>query len=75
MLQTMPYQLIGKDQILPYFKEAMDIYAKYHVERALMAASENADMDIEYYSSLQEGSCGFIDKDSILESYPEENII
>lgn len=49
-------------------------FAKLHVEAALKYASENADMDTEYYNSLQEGSSGGIDKDSILNSYPLDKI-
>lgn len=50
--------------------KAMIEFAKYHVEKALKEASENADMDYEFYQSSQEGSSGFIDKKSILNAYP-----
>jgi len=49
-------------------------FAKFHVKRALKAASEQADMDDNYYASIQEGSYGFIDKDTILNAYPLDNI-
>ncbi len=31
MIEEMPFQLIGKDQVLPYIKEAMEIYAQERV--------------------------------------------
>jgi hypothetical protein len=45
-----------------------------HVEAALKEASENVDMDKEYYESLQEGSNGGIDMETILSAYSFENI-
>lgn len=54
--------------------EAMIEFAKLHVQEALKQASENADMNDDYYNSQQEGSFGGIDKDSILEAYPLDNI-
>jgi hypothetical protein len=51
-------------------KEAMIEFAKLHVEAALKAASENADtLKGEVYASK-----GAINKDSILNSYPLDNI-
>jgi len=50
--------------------EAMAEFAKLHVEAALKAASENADtLKGEVYASK-----GCIDKDSILNAYPLNNI-
>jgi hypothetical protein len=51
--------------------EMMIEFAKLHVEAALKAASEGAD----YYTDGQEHiEQVWIDKDSILNSYPLENI-
>ena len=44
-------------------------FAKYHVEQALKAASENAEMKIVKYTDDYE-----IDRDSVLNAYPLENI-
>ena len=56
-------------------------FAKYHVEQALKAASENVRDNIEIdwidpydYSAGHNGIKGEIDKDSILNAYPLENI-
>lgn len=50
-------------------KTAMIEFAKMHVEAALKAASENADMkDVPYTDDIE------VDKDSILYSYPLANI-
>jgi hypothetical protein len=49
-------------------------FAKLHVEAALKAASEDADMDNEYYHSVQEGTIGRIDIETILNAYPLTNI-
>ena len=48
MIEDMPYQLIGKDQVLPYIKEAMDIYAKELVKESysLPPVSESKTFDI-----------------------------
>ena len=52
-------------------KEAMIEFAKLHVEEALKEASEKAD----YITDGQEHITDiWIDKDSILNSYPLENI-
>lgn len=32
MFEVMPYQMIGKEQLLPYIKEAMEIYAQEQVK-------------------------------------------
>jgi hypothetical protein len=39
MIEEMPYQLIGKDQVLPYIQEAMEIYA-----RELVSESKSFDI-------------------------------
>jgi hypothetical protein len=44
-------------------------FAKLHVEAALKAAAENAITICD-----EGGETGFVDKDSILSSYPLENI-
>jgi hypothetical protein len=62
--------MLRKDQ-LSYI---MTRFTKLHVEAALKEASENVDMDKEYYESLQEGSNGGIDMETILSAYPFENI-
>lgn len=49
-------------------------FAKLHVKAALKAACENADMTEYSYQSAQEGSTMEIDKNSILNAYPLENI-
>jgi hypothetical protein len=49
-------------------------FAKIHVEAALKAAGEQADMNDNYYASMQEGSYGFIDKETILNAYSLDNI-
>ena len=49
-------------------------FAKMHVKAALKEASESADLTTDSYMSMQEGSCVEIHKDSILNSYPLENI-
>jgi hypothetical protein len=61
------------------FLKAIKLYAKLHVEQALKEASDNAEADYTY-----EGFGGefydqpiyryFVKKDSILNSYPLENI-
>jgi hypothetical protein len=55
-------------------QQAMIEFAKLHVEAALKEASENADMDNEYYQSVQEGTTGGIDIETILNAYPLTNI-
>lgn len=58
--------------------EAFIEFAKLHVKEALKAASENASLNYEaddggFNLSFQEGDY-VINKDSILNSYPESNI-
>jgi hypothetical protein len=36
----MPYQFIGKDQVLPYIKEAMELYAKSQWNAAIDKAKD-----------------------------------
>jgi hypothetical protein len=50
-------------------KTAMIEFAKLHVEAALKKASENA-----LVSADEGGYTGFVDEESILNSYPLENI-
>lgn len=51
-------------------------FAKLHVQAALQAAVNNAEIEEEYYSSCPECFRGspYIDSKSILNSYPETNI-
>jgi hypothetical protein len=67
-------QELGTDINYPMIERCMVEFAKLHVEAALKEASENVDMDKEYYESLQEGSNGGIDIETILSAYPFENI-
>jgi len=67
--------LVEKDS----FKEAMIEFAKLHVEEALKEASEKAKTDYEYLGESGEFEDipvyeYFVDKDSILNAYPLENI-
>ena len=68
--ENLPTDILSGDDI----NYAMIEFAKLHVEVALKEASENADMDNEYYQSLQEGTSGGIDIESILNAYPLTNI-
>ena len=47
------YKSIVGDSPVGYTEEAMIEFAKLHVEMALKAASEDANMDDDYYQSLQ----------------------
>jgi hypothetical protein len=49
-------------------------FAKLHVEAALKAASDKASLTDFAYEFLQEGAYDAIDKDTILNAYPVENI-
>jgi hypothetical protein len=50
-------------------------FAKMHVEAALKKASENAKIRYDYSGNTGSEYCDeFVDKDSILNSYPSENI-
>jgi AAA+ superfamily predicted ATPase len=40
MISEMPYQFIGKDQVLPYIKEAMELYAKSQWNAAIDKAKD-----------------------------------
>jgi hypothetical protein len=53
---------------------AMVEFAKLHVEAALKAASDKASLTDFAYEFLQEGAYDAIDKDTILNAYPVENI-
>lgn len=54
--------------------EAMLEYANLHREAALKAASEKVSLTDFAHEFLQEGASEAIDKDSILNAYPKENI-
>lgn len=66
--------LVEKDN----FKEAMIKFAKLHVIKALKAASENAELTSDKNQDFRLQHCSCVDylinKDSVLESYPLENI-
>lgn len=49
-------------------------FAKLHVEAALKEASEKVSLTDFAYEFLQEGAADAIDKETILNSYPLENI-
>ena len=49
--------------------QAMIEFAKFHVEAALQAASENAQPEYD-----EGGALGFIDKETVLNAYPLDNI-
>ena len=60
------------DSSKPYTEEEIMIeFAKLHVEAALKAASENGKA---YFSEVFEEYTSDVDSDSILNSYPLENI-
>jgi hypothetical protein len=67
-------QELGTDINYPMIERCMVEFAKLHVKAALKEASENVDINKEYYESLQEGSNGGIDMETILSAYPFENI-
>jgi hypothetical protein len=50
-------------------------FAKLHVEAALKAASEKAELTDFAQEFLQEGAYDAIDKESILNAYPLDNIL
>lgn len=54
--------------------ETMVEYDRLHVEAALKAASEKASLTDFAYEFLQEGAYDAIDKDTILNAYPLDNI-
>lgn len=57
------------DEFNGYIKECMIRFAQLHVEAALKAASEDAHTkDVPYTNDVE------VDKDSILRSYPLDNI-
>jgi len=53
---------------------AMIEFAKLHVEAALKEASEKASLTDFAWEFLQEGAYDAIDKDTILNAYPLDNI-
>jgi len=62
------------NSIEPSIKLAMIEFAKLHVEQALKEASEKVKLTDFACEFLQEGASDAIKKDSILNSYPPENI-
>ena len=56
-------------------KHALIDFAKLHVEAALKEASEKAKIRYDYSGNTGSEYCDeFVDIDSILNSYPQENI-
>lgn len=55
------------------FMEAMIEFAKYHVENALKKASEKAEIEWDGLPGIGEFQC--VNKESILNSYPLDNIV
>lgn len=72
MCNVMPWQFIGKEQIFPYLKEALEIYGKQQYNQAIKDAAENAEVKSivigrthTLYGAYNE--FGYVvDKDSIL---------
>jgi hypothetical protein len=64
------------DSSKPYTEEEIMIeFAKLHVESALKEASEKAKITYEYSGNTGSEYCDeFVDKDSILNSYPLDKI-
>ena len=59
----------GYDKVIDHVTETRMIeFAKLHVEAALQAASKNAEVNVTNYHNYE------VDDDSILNSYPLENI-
>lgn len=61
-------------ELVPYLLEEINKRTKLHVEAALKAASEKARLTDFAYEFLQEGADDAIDKESILNAYPLDNI-
>jgi len=57
-----------------YFDEAAIEFAKFHVEAALQAAADNATTDYEPHWSGEQEVNTYINRASILNSYPSKNI-
>lgn len=51
--------------------EQLNEYTQSVIKQALETAAQNVDMDIDFYNSLQEGSLGNIDKESITNTFEE----
>ena len=60
--------------LVPYLVEEIDKRTRLYVEAALKAASEKARLTDFAYEFLQEGAGDAIDKESILNAYPLDNI-
>jgi hypothetical protein len=56
------------------YDDVMIEFAKFHVEKALKKACEEVDFTSETYRSIQQGSHFEVDKESIINAYPLENI-
>jgi hypothetical protein len=65
------FEVVDKDKCI----ENMIEFAKLHVEAALKEASEKAKIRYDYSGNTGSEYCDeFVDIDSILNSYPSENI-
>ena len=60
--------------LVPYLVEEIDKRTRLYVEAALKAASEKVSLTDFAYEFLQEGADDAIDKESILNAYPLDNI-
>lgn len=63
-----------KEEIIKIAENYAIEFAKFHVEAALKEASEKASLTDFAHEFLQEGADDAIDKESILNAYPLENI-
>jgi hypothetical protein len=61
-------------ELVPYLLEEINKRTKLHVEAALKSASEKVRLTDFAYEFLQEGAYDAIDKESILNAYPLDNI-
>lgn len=66
-------EILDEDEIILI----MQVFAKLHVKEALKTASNNVEMEKYPYTYCQECCNGstYVNRDSILNSYPESNII
>jgi hypothetical protein len=60
--------------LVPYLVEEINKRTKLYVEAALKAASEKVELTDFAYEFLQEGADDAIDKETILNAYPLDNI-
>ena len=61
-------------ELVPYLLEEINKRTKLYVEAALKAASEKVRLTDFAYEFLQEGADDAIDKETILNAYPLDNI-